>query len=191
MKTKNTPAKISLRFMPVLIACLMISAGPSTARADTAREIEVSVDVALENFTKEVNGAKEFLQASKGVLVFPRVYKAGLFWLGGEYGEGGLRIDGKTAEYYNMAAGSLGPQLGAQVKTVILVFLQQEALDFFRKSEGWKAGIDGSIAVADMGVGQTVDSTTFKQPIIGFIISQKGLMGNITLEGAKFTKIVK
>lgn len=191
MKTKNAPAKTSLRFMPVLIACLMIIAGPSIARADTAREIDVSVDVALENFTKDVNGAKEFLQASKGVLVFPRVYKAGLFWLGGEYGEGGLRIDGKTAEYYNIAAGSLGPQLGAQVKTVILVFLQQEALDFFRKSEGWKAGIDGSIAVADMGVGQTIDSTTFKQPIIAFIINQKGLMGNITLEGAKFTKIVK
>ncbi len=178
-------------FMPVLIACLMVFAVPSSALADTAREIDVSVDVALEKFTKEVKGAGEFLQASKGVLVFPKVFKAGFFWLGGEYGEGGLRIDGKTADYYNMAAGSLGFQLGAQVKTVILVFLQQEALDNFRKSEGWKAGVDGSIAVADVGVGQAVDSNTFKQPIIGFIIDQKGLMYNLTLEGAKFTKMVK
>ncbi|HVN71658.1 MAG TPA: YSC84-related protein [Desulfomonilia bacterium] len=164
---------------------------PSFAGADTAKEIDLSVDVSLDNFSKEVKGAKVFLQASKGVLVFPKVYKAGFFWLGGEYGEGALRIDGKTVDYYNITAGSLGPQLGAQIKTVILVFLQQDALDKFRKSEGWKAGVDGSVAVADVGVGQTIDSTTYQEPIVGFIIDQKGLMLNLTLEGAKFTKISK
>ena len=85
----------------------------------------------------------------------------------------------------------LGFHSGAQVKTVILVFLQNEALEQFRKSEGWKAGVDGSVAVADVGVGQAIDSTTFKEPIIAFIIDQKGLMLNLTLEGSKFTKINK
>ncbi|MGD0210177.1 MAG: YSC84-related protein [Desulfomonilia bacterium] len=191
MKTTSRLSKISLKTMPLLAACMIAFAAPPNARADSASEINVGADASLASFSKNVNGAKEFLQASKGVLVFPKVYKAGFFWLGGEYGEGALRIDGKTTDYYNIAAGSLGPQLGAQVKTVILVFLQQEALEQFRKSEGWKAGIDGSIAVANVGVGQAIDSTTFKEPIIAFIIDQKGLMYNLTLEGAKFTKISK
>jgi len=191
MKTTSRLSKIGLKTLPLLVACMIVCAAPPNARADTASEINVGVDASLASFSKDVKGAKEFLQASKGVLVFPKVYKAGFFWLGGEYGEGALRIEGKTTDYYNIAAGSLGPQLGAQVKTVILVFLQQEALEQFRKSEGWKAGIDGSIAVADVGVGQTIDSTTFKEPIIAFIIDQKGLMANLTLEGAKFTKISK
>ena len=191
MKITSRVSKIGLKTIPLLIACMIAFAAPPNARADSASEINVGSDAALASFSKNVNGAKEFLQASKGVLVFPKVYKAGFFWLGGEYGEGALRIDGKTADYYNIAAGSLGPQLGAQVKTVILVFLQQEALEQFRKSEGWKAGIDGSIAVANVGVGQAIDSTTFKEPIIAFIIDQKGLMYNLTLEGAKFTKISK
>jgi lipid-binding SYLF domain-containing protein len=197
MKEENNTMDIVSRFstltfkaVVLLAVSFMIIAAPRVARAETAKEIDVSTDVALENFTKDVKGAKEILQASKGVLVFPRVYKAG-FWLGGEYGEGAMRIDGKTVAYYNMAAGSYGLQIGAQVKTVILVFLQKDALEQFRKSEGWKAGVDGSVAVADVGVGQAVDSTTFKEPIIGFITDQKGLMLNLTLEGSKFTKIDK
>jgi lipid-binding SYLF domain-containing protein len=191
MDIVNRFSKLTLKATALLAVSFMIFAAPLVARAETAKEIDVSTDVSLESFAKEVKGAKEFLQASKGVLVFPKVYKAGFFWLGGEYGEGALRIEGKTADYYNIAAGSLGFQLGAQVKTVILVFLQKDALEKFRKSEGWKAGVDGSVAVADVGVGQAVDSTTFKEPIIGFIIDQKGLMYNLTLEGAKFTKINK
>lgn len=190
MNIVNRFSKITLKAVALLVVSLMIFAAPSGARAETAKEIDVSTDVSLESFAKEVKGAKEFLQASKGVLVFPRVYKAG-FWLGGEYGEGALRIDGKTADYYSLAAGSYGFQFGAQVKTVILVFLQNDALEQFRKGEGWKAGVDGSVAVADVGVGQAIDSATFKEPIIAFIIDQKGLMLNLTLEGSKFTKINK
>src|SRR5689334_3904679 len=89
------------------------------ALAATAREIDVSVDVALENFEKEVKGSKAFLESSKGVLVLPKVLKAGVGF-GGEYGEGALRIDGKTVDYYNTVAGSFGFQFGAQAKTIIL-----------------------------------------------------------------------
>jgi lipid-binding SYLF domain-containing protein len=191
MNKVNDFSKITLSRISLLAVCMMVFAAPSIAKADTAKEIDVSVDVALENFMKEVKGAKEFLQASKAGLVFPRVYKAGFFWLGGEYGEGALRIGGKTIDYYSVAAGALGPQLGAQAKTVILVFIQEEALKKFQESPGWEAGVDGSIAVVDVGVGQAINSTTFQQPIIGFVIGQKGLMANLTLEGTKFTKIKK
>ena len=176
------------KILCTMLAVVLLALLPATLKADTAKEIDVSVDVALENFTRNVRGAEEFLKISKGILVFPKVYKAG-FWVGGEYGEGALRIDGKTTDYYSMAAGSFGFQFGAQVKTIILVFVDQKALESFRSSEGWKVGIDGSVAVVDVGVGETIDSTTFKQPIIAFVVDPKGLMINLSLEGAKFTKI--
>ena len=75
-----------------------------------AKEIDVGVDVALEKFEKEVGGAKQFLESAKGLLVFPSVIKAGIGF-GGEYGEGALRIGGKSVAYYNTIAGSFGFQL--------------------------------------------------------------------------------
>jgi len=174
-------------------ACLALILGvffASAAYAATAKEIDVSVDVSLERFNKEVKGAKEFLKAAKGVLVFPSVYKAG-FVIGGEYGEGALRIGGKTVDYYNTIAGSWGLQIGGQKKTVILVFMQDEALKKFRAASGWKAGVDGSVALITVGAGEAIDTTNIKDPIVGFVFGQKGLMANLTLEGSKFTKLKK
>lgn len=164
--------------------------GADSAIAASAKEIDVSVDVALEKFENEVGGAKQLLASSKGVLMFPKVIKAGFGW-GGEYGEGSLRIGGKTVDYYNTIAGSFGLQFGAQAKTVMLVFLDEGALKQFQMSEGWKAGVDGSVAVIAVGAGTSLDSTKLNNPIVGFILDQKGLMYNLTLEGSKFSKINK
>jgi lipid-binding SYLF domain-containing protein len=174
----------------LISACLMFLLLPSILKAADAKELDLSTDAVLENFRKTITGAPELLAASKGVLVFPKVYRAG-FWLGGEYGEGALRISGKTSDYYSMASGSLGFQFGAQAKTVVLIFLQDIALKSFREGPGWEAGVDGSITLVDTGVGQSIGSTTYQQPIIGFILDQKGLMVNLSLEGTKFTKITK
>jgi lipid-binding SYLF domain-containing protein len=175
--------------MAIMTVCFMVFQS-ADAYAATAKEIDVSVDVALENFNKTVKGGNEFLKSAKGILVFPSVFKAGV-GIGGEYGEGALRISGKTVDYYNTAAGSFGFQLGAQKKTVILVFMQQEALKKFRASSGWEAGVDGSVALIKVGVGGTIDTTKIKDPIVGFVFGQKGLMYNLTLEGTKYTKLKK
>jgi lipid-binding SYLF domain-containing protein len=159
-----------------------------TAFSETAREIDVSVDVALERFNKEIPGADSFVKKAQGVLIFPKVYKAG-FVIGGEYGEGALRVDGKTVEYYNTIAASLGFQLGAQTKTIILVFTSKSALRQFRRSDGWKAGVDGSVALISLGAGDSLDTINAKDPIVAFVFGQKGLMYNLTLEGSKFNKL--
>ena len=172
----------------ILSALLLNVLFPNVSRAATAREIDVSVDVALERFSKEIKGGQEFLKSSKAVLVFPSVFKAG-FMVGGEYGEGALRIDGKTVDYYNTAAASFGLQIGAQKKTIILVFMQQDALEKFQRSEGWKVGVDGSVALVNLGTGASIDTENIKDPIVGFVFDQKGLMANLTLEGAKMTKM--
>jgi len=172
------------------LVLLMGCWGADSAVAATAKEIDVSVDVALEKFESEVGGAKQLLASAKGLLVFPKVIKAGFGW-GGEYGEGAMRIAGKTVDYYNTLAGSFGFQIGAQAKTIMLVFLDENALKRFRMSEGWKAGVDGSVAVVAVGAGTSLDTAKLNEPIVGFIIDQKGLMFNLTLEGSKFTKIDK
>ncbi len=132
----------------------------------------------------------ELMAQAKGVLIFPKVYKAGI-GIGGEYGEGALRIKGKTVSYYSTAAASIGFQLGAQSKIVIIMFMSNNALENFRRSDGWEIGVDGSVALVDVGVGGSIDTTNLKKPVIGFIIGQKGLMYNLTLEGSKITKLDK
>jgi lipid-binding SYLF domain-containing protein len=177
-----------LRLPTFFLMLLAVTALP--AWADSAAEINVGVNETLARFSKEVAGADAFLKSAKGALVFPKVYKAG-FGIGGEYGEGALRINGKTVDYYSTAAASIGFQLGGQVKSIIILFMQDEALKKFRASEGWKVGVDGSIALIDIGAGRELSTQTIKDPIVAFIFDQKGLMYNLTLEGSKFTKLDK
>ena len=160
----------------------------NTVTAASAKEIDIKVDGALERFYNEVSSGKKFLEEAKGVLVFPSVIKAG-FGIGGEYGEGALRIGGKTVDYYSTAAASIGFQLGAQSKTVIIVFLEKHALKKFHEASGWEAGVDGSVALVTVGAGGSIDTTNIKVPIVGFVFSNKGLMYNLTLEGSKMTKL--
>ncbi|MFO7541291.1 MAG: YSC84-related protein [Thiobacillus sp.] len=166
---------------------LLLAATP--AQAASAAKIDKQVDQTLETF-KQMEGAKPFLGIAKAVLVFPKVYKAGI-GVGGEYGEGALRVNGKTVDYYSTAAASFGFQLGAQAKSIVVLFTDESALKSFRESDGWNVGVDGSVALVDIGIGKNLDTTTFKDPVIGFIFGQKGLMYNLTLEGSKFTKLTK
>ena len=160
------------------------------ARAETAKQIDAGADAALQRFYKKVAGGQAFIESSKGALVFPTIVKAGI-GIGGEYGEGALRIAGKTTDYYSAAAGSIGLQLGAQTRSVVIVFLQQEALDRVLAASGWTAGINGSIALIDVGDGGTLTSDTVKDPIVYFTFDNRGLMFNLSLEGTKFSKIAR
>lgn len=177
--------------LTVLAMCLVFTGGTTKeVQAASAREIDTSVDVTLERFYKEVGSGHQLVQDAKGVLVFPHVYKAG-FGVGGEYGEGALRINGKTVDYYNTAAGSFGFQIGAQKKSIILLFMQDEVLDRLRQSSNWKAGADASVTLVTVGADGSIDTQKHNEPILAFVIGQKGLMYNLTLEGTKFTKLDK
>ena len=170
--------------------CIMLIAAlvaPLDAQAATKKEINASVDVALDRFVKDVKGGEEFLKAAKGVLVIPRVMQAG-FIVGGKYGDGALRIGGKSVGYYNLAAGSVGLQIGAQESNILLCFMDEAVLKKFRASKGWQVGVDGSVALVNIGAGGSVDTTKLKEPIVGFVFGQQGLMADISLEGLKFTK---
>lgn len=160
------------------------------ASAMSREKIDDKVDAALSVFYDKVKSGKELVGKASGVLVFPEVYKAGV-GIGGEYGEGALLIDGKHVAYFNIVGGSVGFQFGAQVKSEVILFMTEKALENFRDKHGWKAGVDGSVAVINTGVADEIDVIASKEPIIGFIFSNKGLMFNLTFEGAKITRLKK
>ena len=193
MQEKSFFIRKSIQNVFAIVFIVALFAAPSltsVAKAETTKEIDVSVDVALDRFKNEIPGANDFLANAKGVLVIPNVIRVG-FVLGAEYGEGALIIDGKTVDYYSLAAGSLGFQIGAQSKNIVIIFMDENALTKFRDSLGWRAGIDGSIALVDQGAGASVDTSNLQHPIVGFIFGVKGLMVNLSLEGSKFTKLIK
>lgn len=168
---------------------LIAIAGPA-AQASSAVEIDADVDAALTRFYNEVRGGYDLEHRAAGVLVFPSVVKAG-FGVGGEYGEGALRLGGRTAAYFNIVSASIGFQLGVQARTVILLFMTQDALERFRRTDGWKVGVDGSVTLVTVGIGGALDSNQIKRPVLGFILDQKGLMYNLTLEGSKISRVRK
>ncbi len=163
---------------------------PEHSFGASAEEIDASTNVALKRFYKQVKGAEEFANNAKGLLIMPSVKKAA-FVVGGEYGEGALRIGGKTVNYYNLISGSWGLQIGVQAKDIVIAFMTEEALVGFRDSRGWEAGVDSNIALITIGYGDRVDTRTGKDPIVGFVFDVKGLMADISLKGAKFTKLNK
>jgi len=170
----------------LLLAVSLFTAGESLSA--TAKEIDASVDVALDRFYKDVKGAKEFAKSAKALLVLPGVIKGG-FVFAGEYGEGAMRIGGKTVDYYNIASASFGLTIGAQKKDIIIAFMTDEALKKFRATQGWESGVDGNLALWDIGAGTRLDTTTMKDPIVAFVFDSKGFMADLSLKGAKITKL--
>jgi len=176
--------------LAVLLAIVVAMAVPAQSEAATAAEIDADVDRTLHSFESQIRGARELAVNAAGILVFPSVVKAGLGF-GGEYGEGLLIIRGRPGGYYNMISGSFGFQLGVQVRSVIIMFMTEQSLAGFQNTYGWKAGVDGSIAVVTLGTGGSIDTDSLTSPVLGFILDPSGLMYNLTLEGTKISRIAR
>ncbi len=176
--------------LAVMAIALLAASWPQAAAKAGPYEIDAAVHATLDRFTFEVRGSRELLSHAYGVLVFPTIVKAG-FGFGGEYGEGALLVRGRTAGYFNSVSGSFGFQLGAQARSVIILFMTPESLDAFSSKDGWKIGVDGSVTVIAVGAGGAIDSNTVRSPVVGFIFDQKGLMYNLTLEGSKISRIYR
>jgi lipid-binding SYLF domain-containing protein len=173
----------------LLLAALFAAAPPVTrGHAASGPEISANVNATLNQFFRERPYGRELANRALAVLVFPTIIKAG-FGIGGEYGEGELQIRGQHAGYYNIASASFGFQLGAQARTVIIMFMTEGALAQFQRTDGFKVGVDGSVAVIAVGAGGAIDSNSVTKPVIAFIFDQKGLMYNLTLEGSKISRI--
>jgi len=156
--------------------------------AKTRGEIDAGVKAAMDRFKKHVKGSTAYLKGAKGVLVMPHITKAG-FVIGGKYGQGALQVGGKTVDYYSLTEGSVGWQIGAEKYDMVILFMTDEALKKFHSSEGWEAGVDAEVTVIDVGADVSVETLRSQHPVAGFVFNQKGLMGGVSVKGAKFTKI--
>ncbi len=173
----------------VLIAMLIVGlwrAAP--VEAASKAKIDAGVEQALDQFYQKVKAGRGLVERAAGVLVFPRITKGG-FIVGGEYGEGALIVDGTTVGYYSSAAASFGLQFGLQSKTLIIVFLSDDALERFRNSDGWTIGIDANVTLIEIGASADLNTIVSRTPIMAFVMNHKGLMAGISLEGTKISPI--
>ena len=169
-----------------LTMLVLIASAPSFAL--TKAQIDARADRALAHFYKLNPKHKELADKAVGILIFGRVTKGGA-GVAGEFGEGALRSNGATVDYYSVASASVGLTLGVARHSEVILFMTQDALEKFRKSQDWSAGADTSFAVVSKGSGGQYDSATLNKPILGFIFGEKGLIGDLSFEGTKITKI--
>ncbi|MBP0594693.1 hypothetical protein J8I87_34535 [Paraburkholderia sp. LEh10] len=165
------------------------SSGESAATDMSKRQsIDASVDGTMSRLYTTVQGSRELVSKARGILVFPSVLQVG-FVVGGQYGEGSLRVGGSTVGYYSTISGSFGLTAGAQSKAIIFMFMTQDSLDKFRSSDGWSVGADASVALVKMGANGAVDTTTATAPVEVFILTNAGLMADVSLAGTKVSRL--
>ena len=179
--------KITAKFFSLLTLCLTLILSTELS-AKSMNEIDAAIESSLTRFTEEIQGGNAYLQGARGVLVIPRMWKAGVL-IGFEFGEGALIVDGVKVQYYKALTTSLGIQVGVGSKDLIILFFDDTAMDNFLYSSGWEVGVDGAVALFTIGAAGSADTITFKDPIVGFVFGQKGLLAGVSIEGTKFTKI--
>lgn len=160
----------------------------TVAHAASKVEIDRDVDSAMAKLYENTPAAKALAEKATAILVFPSIVKGGLI-IGGQYGEGALREQGKTTGYYRSVALSYGLQAGAQTFGYALFFMNKEALEYLNKSEGWELGVGPTIVVVDKGAATSLTTTTAKDDIYAFFFDQRGLMAGLGLQGTKITRI--
>jgi lipid-binding SYLF domain-containing protein len=184
---KNGIACVLLGALIILSGCTVTSAGRQDP--DTRRQnINAGADNALAELYRQVPGSQQMVSNSKGVLVFPAVISAG-FVFGASHGEGAMRSGGKTTGFYRQTGGSWGLQAGAQSQAMFILFMTQEALDSFNNSNGWTAGANATVAMVSVGANAQATTNTVQQPVVGYVLSNGGLMAGLTIDGTRITRL--
>ncbi|HDR9838905.1 TPA: hypothetical protein QDC51_005763, partial [Burkholderia multivorans] len=160
----------------------------ASTSASKRESIDASVNATLSRLYSTVPGSRDLVAKARGVLVFPNVLQAG-FIVGGQSGNGALRVGGSTVGYYNTSSLSVGLQAGAQSKAIVFLFMTQQALDEFRNSDGWSAGAGASVALVKTGANGAVDTNTATAPVQVIVLTNAGLMGDVSVNGTKVTRL--
>jgi lipid-binding SYLF domain-containing protein len=177
--------RIFLLAAPAAIAALM--SANATAASVSTPELNSRVDATMERFYEQGTNHRELARKAAAVLVFPRITKAGA-GVGGEYGVGALEVNGVKVGYYKVTGASVGATVGAARRSEVLLFMTEAAKDQFLKSDGWTIGADAGVAVVK-GAGAELDSETLRRPVIAYVFGERGLIADVSLEGAKISKL--
>lgn len=129
---------------------------------------------------------KIMLRRAKGVMICPRVFKAGFFF-GGEGGSCVLlaRSGNGTWSYptfYDIGSASFGFQFGVQDSQLMLLIMTNRGLNAVMDSQV-RLGANVSVAVASIGAGvQGATTAAVGADILAFAAA-RGLFGGVSLEG--------
>jgi len=170
---------------------LAVDSTPIPEAKETYKKADIDADVAatLAKFNADQPGAKEIIDAAKGVLVCPTITKGG-FIFGAAGGTCALQMGGKTVDYYGYGAVKWGFLAGAQSYSMIMVFNTDAALGKFRSSKReWQIGADVSVAVGEKGKTGKLDTTNLRSAIVAFVFGEKGVMGDASIDGGRFKRI--
>jgi lipid-binding SYLF domain-containing protein len=182
-----------------IVACLLVTLGLLAAGCTTTTDragdpelrrttIDAGVDEALDELYRQVEGSRQLVDQAHGVLVFPAIVEAA-FVIGGSHGNGALRLNGKTRSYHATTSGTFGFQAGAQSTAVYLLFMTKESLERFQASSGWTVGADATVTLLDRGARAQVTTVTAQQPVIGYVLANRGLMAGVSLDGTRITRL--
>jgi len=172
-------------------AAFALGLRPAPAHADTAGVITADSKRALDTLYAKSDKARQLGAKARAVLIFPKIFKAGLV-LGGQGGQGALFMSDGAAEpaaFFEIGAASFGLQAGMQTFSYALFFITDSALDYLRKSSGWAIGSGPSLVVVDKGFAKSLNTTTLNQDVYAIPFGQEGLMAGLGLEGSKITQI--
>jgi len=168
------------------IAALATWSGVSLAA--NAADIDARATTALNHFEAQSDQHRDLVQKASAILVFPRITKAGA-GVGGEFGEGALQVAGHSAGNYKVTGGSIGATLGVARYSEVILFMTHAARDHFLSTHDWSIGADANVAIVKKGVGGDYDTETLRKPVLAFVFNEKGLLGDVSLQGAKISKL--
>lgn len=154
----------------------------------TAAELATEAEQALQTLYRTNPTAKKISASARAILIFPSVVKAGLIF-GGSYGEGLLRKGSRVVDYYNSFSASWGLQAGAQSFGYVVFLMNDKAIEFLNKSDGWELGVGPTLVVVNEGIAKNLSTSTLKDDAYAFIFDQSGLMAGVSIEGTKITRI--
>ncbi|WAI80981.1 MULTISPECIES: YSC84-related protein [Achromobacter] len=184
---RRTTVAVTLGVASVMFAgCTTTSPSDKATPAEKRQELNSAANATLTKLYEGSPQSRQLVERARGVLVFPDVLSAS-FIVGAEHGAGVLRVNGQDSGYYTVTGGSIGFQAGAQSKAMVLLFMTDDALAKFRASSGWTIGADATVAVANVGANGSIDSNTAKQPIVGFVLNNAGLMAGVSVDGNKIS----
>lgn len=170
-------------------AVFTLAACNNSTSTNATQVLEGRVNGTLNELVSKYPNARPMLENANGVLVIPVMTQAGL-GVGGSYGEGALRVRGKTVDYYSATQASVGFLAGARQYAQVLVFQTEKALGDFRAAPGWVAGAGAFYALPTEGLSFGTDTITRDHPVVAMIFGETGIMAGAAIEGTKYTRII-
>jgi len=176
----------------ILLAAGLLAAAPALAQQDQQALVDRAALAVQEVMTSgdRPQDAQDFLRRSRGVMVCPRIFRAG-FIIGGEGGtcllvgrDGGGSWS--SPAFYQMAAGSIGLQAGIQDTVLVMMIMTDRGLSALMNSQ-FTFGADANLAFATLGIGIQGATTSAAGADIVAVARNRGLFAGMSLNGSLLT----